>query len=46
MMFRKIGLTLVYPVLEVEAKVEPFENGRGFSSRVMRAGKPRGCAVA
>ncbi len=33
--------TVRYPVLEVEAKVEPFENGRGFSLRVMRAGKPR-----
>jgi len=30
-----------YPVLEVAAKVEPFENGRGFSLRVLRAGKPR-----
>ena len=30
-----------YPVLEVEATVEPFENGRGFSLRVLRAGKPR-----
>lgn len=30
-----------YPVLEVEARVEPFENGRGFSLRVLRAGKPR-----
>ena len=33
--------TIRYPVLEVEAKVEPFENGRGFSLRVRRAGKPR-----
>jgi DNA-directed DNA polymerase III PolC len=33
--------TIRYPVLEVEAKVEPFENGKGFSLRVMRAGKPR-----
>jgi hypothetical protein len=30
-----------YPVLEVTATVEPFENGRGFSLRVLRAGKPR-----
>jgi hypothetical protein len=30
-----------YPVLEVTARVEPFENGRGFSLRVLRAGKPR-----
>jgi len=37
--------TIRYPVLEVEAKVEPFENGKGFSLRVLRAGKPRaiGC---
>jgi DNA-directed DNA polymerase III PolC len=33
--------TIRYPVLEVEAKVEPFENGKGFSLRVLRAGKPR-----
>ena len=33
--------TVRYPVLEVEAKVEPFENGRGFSLRVRRAGEPR-----
>jgi hypothetical protein len=25
----------------VEARVEPFENGHGFSLRVLRAGKPR-----
>jgi hypothetical protein len=30
-----------YPVLEIAATVEPFENGRGFSLRVLRAGKPR-----
>jgi hypothetical protein len=40
--YRSYGLaTIRYPVLEVEARVEPFENGRGFSLRVMRAGKPR-----
>ena len=33
--------TVRYPVLEVEARVEPTENGRGFSLRVMRAGRPR-----
>ena len=33
--------TVRYPVLEIEASVEPFENGRGFSLRVWRAGKPR-----
>ncbi len=32
---------LRYPVLEVTATVEPFENGRGFSLRVQHAGKPR-----
>ena len=40
--YRSYGLATVrYPVLEVEAKVEPFENNRGFSLRVLRAGKPR-----
>jgi error-prone DNA polymerase len=34
--------TIRYPVLEVEARVEPFENGRVFSLRVLRAGAPRG----
>jgi hypothetical protein len=28
-------------VLELDAKVEVFENGRGFTLRVLRAGKPR-----
>jgi len=41
--YRNYGLATVrYPVLEVTATVEPFENGRGFSLRVLRAGKPRG----
>ena len=40
--YRSYGLaTIRYPVLEVTATVEPFENGRGFSLRVLRAGKPR-----
>jgi DNA-directed DNA polymerase III PolC len=40
--YRSYGLATVrYPVLEVVATVEPFENGRGFSLRVLRAGKPR-----
>jgi len=40
--YRSYGLATVrYPVLEVAAKVEPFENGLGFSLRVIRAGKPR-----
>jgi hypothetical protein len=30
-----------YPLLEVAATVEPFENGRGFSLRLLRAEKPR-----
>ncbi len=33
--------TVRYPVLEVTATVEPFENGRGFSLRILRAGEPR-----
>ena len=41
--YKRDGLATVrYPVLEVEAKVEPFENGRGFTLRVLKAGKPRG----
>jgi len=40
--YKNYGLATVrYPVLEVMATVEPFENGRGFSLRVLRAGKPR-----
>lgn len=40
--YKNYGLATVrYPVLEVEATVKPFENGRGFSLRVLRAGKPR-----
>ncbi len=40
--YRSYGLTTVrYPVLEIVATVELFENGRGFSLRVHRAGKPR-----
>ena len=39
---KNYGLATVrYPVLEVTATVEPFENGRGFTLRVLRAGKPR-----
>lgn len=45
--YRNYGqVTVRYPVLEVEATVEPFENGRGFSLRVHRAGKPRTTIVA
>ncbi len=40
--YRNYGLATVrYPVLEVTATVEPFQNGRGFSLRVLRAGPPR-----
>ena len=40
--YKNYGLATVrYPVLEVKARVEPFENGRGFSLRVLSAGKPR-----
>ena len=40
--YKSYGLATVrYPVLEVTAAVEPFENGRGFSLRVLHAGKPR-----
>jgi len=36
------GLARVcYPVLEVQARVEPFGNGSGASLCVLRAGKPR-----
>ena len=40
--YRSYGLaTIRYPVLEITATVEPFENGRGFTLRVLRADKPR-----
>jgi DNA polymerase III alpha subunit len=40
--YKNYGLATVrYPVLEVTATVKSFENGRGFSLRVLRAGKPR-----
>lgn len=38
--------TMRYPVLEVTATVEPFENKWGFSLRVLRAGKPRAGILA
>ena len=42
--YRSYGLATVrYPVLEVTASVQPFENGNGYSLRVNRAGKPRAC---
>jgi error-prone DNA polymerase len=40
--YKTYGLATVrYPVLEITAKVEPFENRRGCSLRVLRAGRPR-----
>jgi DNA-directed DNA polymerase III PolC len=40
--YKSYGLNTVrYRVLELTAKVEPFENGRGHTLRVLRAGKPR-----
>jgi error-prone DNA polymerase len=40
--YQSYGLESVrHPVLEITATVEPFENSRGFSLRVLRAGKPR-----
>jgi hypothetical protein len=40
--YRSFGLNTVrYRVLEVTAVVEPFESGRGWTLRVVRAGKPR-----
>jgi hypothetical protein len=42
--YESYGLeTVQYPVFEVTATVEPFENGRGFSLRAWRADKPRTC---
>jgi DNA-directed DNA polymerase III PolC len=40
--YRVYGLATVrYPVLEITARVEAYENGRGYTLRVLRAGKPR-----
>ncbi len=40
--YRSCALATVrYPVLEVTAKVEPFENGNGWTLRALRVGKPR-----
>ena len=40
--YQSYGLNTVrYRVLEITATVEPFENGRGFTLRVLRADKPR-----
>jgi DNA-directed DNA polymerase III PolC len=40
--YKSYGLsTIRYRVLEITATVEPFENNRGHTLRVLRAGKPR-----
>ena len=40
--YKTYGLATVrYPVLEVTATVEPFENGRGHTLRVLKASRPR-----
>lgn len=40
--YKSYGLATVrYPVLEITATVEPYENGKGYSLRVHHAGKPR-----
>ena len=40
--YKSYGLATVrYPVLEIEARVEPFENERGFSLRAVAARRPR-----
>jgi DNA polymerase III alpha subunit/nucleotidyltransferase/DNA polymerase involved in DNA repair len=40
--YKKFGLATVrYPVLEVTATVEPFDNENGFTLNIHRAGEPR-----
>jgi DNA polymerase III alpha subunit len=40
--YQSYGLnTIRYRVLEITATIEPFENGRGYTLRVLRANKPR-----
>lgn len=40
--YRTYGLATVrYPVLEIEARIEAFENGRGFGLRALSARNPR-----
>jgi DNA polymerase III alpha subunit len=40
--YQSYGLnTIRYRVLEITATVEPYENNRGHTLRVLRAGKPR-----
>jgi len=33
--------TIRYPILEITATIQPFDNRREFSLRVLSAGKPR-----
>ena len=43
--YQSYGLnTIRYRVLEITATVEPYENNRGHTLRVLRAGKPRSIA--
>ena len=40
--YRSYGLATVrYPILEITARAGQSDNGRGFSLRVVRAGRPR-----
>jgi len=40
--YRSYGLATVrYPVLEITARVGSFENGNGYTLRMLRAEKPR-----
>ena len=44
--YQSYGLnTIRYRVLEIAATVEPYENNRGHTLRVLRAGKPRERAI-
>ncbi|MEM7395333.1 MAG: hypothetical protein AAF492_23625, partial [Verrucomicrobiota bacterium] len=41
--YRSHGLATVrYPILEITGTVEAFDNARGYTLRVQRAGRPRG----
>lgn len=41
--YKQFGLNTVrYPVVEVTGRVEMFDNGKGYTLRVLRTGKPRG----
>jgi hypothetical protein len=33
--------TVRYPVIEIEARAEPFEKGRGFTLRALAGQRPR-----